>query len=37
VLTPLGREGRFLVVDRGGPGVNLQEHAFAAPWTVLAP
>jgi ureidoglycolate lyase len=37
VLTPLGREGRFLVVDRGGPGANLQEHAFSAPWTVLAP
>jgi ureidoglycolate lyase len=37
ILTPLGREGRFLVVDRGGPGANLQEHTFAAPWTVLAP
>jgi ureidoglycolate lyase len=37
VLTPLGREGRFLVVDRGGPGANLEEHRFAAPWTVLAP
>jgi ureidoglycolate lyase len=35
VLTPLGgAEARFLVVDRGGPGVNLQEHVFEQPWTV---
>jgi len=37
VLTPLGREGRFLVVDRSGPGANLEEHRFADPWTILAP
>lgn len=37
VLTPLGREARFLVVDRGGPGVNLQEHVFGEAWTVVAP
>lgn len=34
VLTPLAREGRFLVVDRGGEGVNLEECRFAAPWVV---
>lgn len=35
VLTPLGGpEARFLVVDRGGPGVNLQEHVFDRAWTV---
>ena len=37
VLTPLVSEGRFLVVDRGGPGANLQERRFSDPWTVLAP
>jgi len=34
VLTPLAREGRFLVVDRGGAGANLEEFLYAAPWTV---
>lgn len=37
VLTPLGREGRFVVVDRGGDGVNLQEHVYPEPWIVTAP
>ncbi len=34
VLTPLEREGRFLVVDRGGEGVNLEEYRYPAPWIV---
>ncbi len=36
VLTPLGRTGCFLILDRVGPGENLEEHHFAAPWTVVA-
>ena len=36
VLTPLAEPGRFAVIDRIGPGANLQEHWFDAPWTVLA-
>lgn len=36
VLTPLGRAARFVIVDRIGPGVNLEEHHFEAPWTVTA-
>jgi ureidoglycolate lyase len=34
VLTPLEAKADFLVVDRGGDGVNLQEHYFDAPYTV---
>lgn len=34
VLTPLGREAAFLIVDRIGPGANLEEHRYAAPWLV---
>ena len=34
VLTPLSAPGLFAVVDRIGPGANLQEHRFAEPWTV---
>jgi ureidoglycolate lyase len=34
VLTPLGRSGSFLIVDRIGPGDNLEEHRFTDPWTV---
>ncbi|NJM81524.1 MAG: ureidoglycolate lyase [Tabrizicola sp.] len=36
VLTPLHAPGLFAVVDRIGPGSNLQEHRYAAPWKVLA-
>ncbi len=36
VLTPLRRPARFLIVDRIGPGNNLQEHRYDAPWTVTA-
>lgn len=34
VLTPLGDEADFLIVDRIGTGVNLEEHFFPEPWTV---
>lgn len=34
VLTPLAGEGLFAVVDRIGPGANLQEHWFPQPYTV---
>lgn len=34
VLTPLHAPGLFAVVDRIGPGDNLQEHWFDAPYTV---
>lgn len=36
VLTPLDREAAFLIVDRIGTGVNLEEHFFAEPWTIEA-
>lgn len=36
VLTPLGRSASFLIVDRIGPGDNLEEHHFTEPWTVSA-
>lgn len=36
VLTPLSAPGLFAVVDRIGPGTNLEEHRYPAPWTVLA-
>ena len=35
VLTPLAAPGLFAVVDRIGPGANLQEHWFDSPWTVV--
>jgi ureidoglycolate lyase len=34
VLTPLADPGLFAVVDRVGPGPNLNEHRFDAPWIV---
>ncbi len=34
VLTPLGRTASFIVVDRIGPEVNLEEHHLTVPWTV---
>ena len=37
VLTPLGRPGRFLIVDRIGTGVNLEEFTYDTPWTIAAP
>jgi ureidoglycolate lyase len=37
VLTPIGEVQDFLVVDRGGDGVNLEEHVFEAPWEIRLP
>ena len=37
VLTPLSAPGLFAVIDRVGPGANLQEHVFDTPWTITAP
>ena len=37
VLAPLGKSGRYAVVDRIGDGTNLEEHWFSEPWTVEAP
>ncbi|MCX7889016.1 MAG: ureidoglycolate lyase [Rhodobacteraceae bacterium] len=34
VLTPLAAPGRFVVIDRIGPGPNLQEFVYRRPWTV---
>jgi ureidoglycolate lyase len=34
VLTPLDVPGRFLVVDRGGDGVNLEEYPLPEPWLI---
>ena len=34
VLTPLGGNGIFAVIDRIGTGDNLQEHWFDTPYTV---
>ncbi len=37
VLTPLHAPGLFAVIDRIGPGANLEEHRFAESWHVAAP
>jgi ureidoglycolate lyase len=34
VLTPLGAPGICAVVDRIGPGANLEEHWFGTSWTI---
>ena len=34
VLTPLTAPGLFAVVDRIGPGANLEEYRYAQAWTV---
>ncbi|HZY68753.1 MAG TPA: ureidoglycolate lyase [Devosia sp.] len=36
VLTPLQADADFLCVDRGGDGVNLEEHTFSEPWMIEA-
>ena len=36
VLTPVGKEQRFLVVDRGGDGNNLEEFFFDEPFLVTS-
>ena len=35
VLTPLRAPGLFAVIDRIGPGDNLQEHWFKTPYTIV--
>jgi ureidoglycolate lyase len=35
VLTPLAGEQRFLIVDRGGDGNNLEEHFFDEPFVIV--
>ncbi|MBL8580787.1 MAG: ureidoglycolate lyase [Rhizobiaceae bacterium] len=37
VLTPIRRRQDFLVVDRGGDGVNLEEHFFDEPYEIRLP
>lgn len=34
VLTPLSAPGLFAVIDRIGPGANLEEHWFETPWLI---
>ncbi|NTS33599.1 ureidoglycolate lyase [Phyllobacterium sp. BT25] len=34
ILTPLGGESDFVVIDRGGDGINLEEHFYAEPFLV---
>jgi len=34
VLSPLAGSGLFAVIDRIGPGANLEEHRPAAPWII---
>lgn len=36
VLTVLTQEADFIVVDRGGDGINLEEHHFGEPWLIKA-
>ena len=36
VLTPLAAPGLFAVVDRIGPGANLEEYPLAEPWMIAA-
>ena len=37
VLTPIDEAQEFLIVDRGGDGVNLEEHFFDEPWQIHLP
>lgn len=37
VLTPIGEPQDFLIVDRGGEGVNLEEFSFSEPYEVRLP
>lgn len=36
VLTPLALPGLFAVIDRIGPGANLEEYRYFVPWVVSA-
>ena len=35
VLTPIGQEQRFLIIDRGGDGNNLEEFVFEEPIVIV--
>jgi ureidoglycolate lyase len=35
VLTPIGNQQRFLIVDRGGDGNNLEEYVFDEPFAIV--
>jgi len=36
VLTPVGKNGLFAIVDRiGGTGNNLEEHTLKVPWRII--
>lgn len=37
VLTPIGEQQDFLVIDRGGDGSNLEEHTFDQPCEIHLP
>lgn len=37
VLAPLGQAGQFVVIDRIGPGANLEEHWLDEPYVISAP
>lgn len=37
VLTPIGKPQDFVVIDRGGDGINLEEFAFEEPWIIELP
>ena len=37
VLTPIGEPQDFIVVDRGGDGLNLEEHKYHAPYLIALP
>jgi ureidoglycolate lyase len=37
VLTPIGQDQDFLVVDRAGDGINLEEHFFDEPYQIHLP
>lgn len=37
VLTPIGENQDFVVVDRGGDGNNLEEFYYPRPWTIALP
>lgn len=37
VLTPINDVQEFLVIDRGGEGLNVEEHIFDTPWEIHLP
>jgi ureidoglycolate lyase len=37
VLTPIGKQQDFLVVDRAGEGTNVEEFHFAMPYEIHLP